>query len=182
MKGVSALDNSPNNLITNGSGQSWGRRRPKALSSLHTGTPGSWSPSQRWCQWHQVLDRPLLVHQALWRGNSPILLWNAQCHSFSSSLHFLEASSTISALTSESFVFCIFVLLCSPLTLAPHKPGLFSLQCLSILAHNLVQVPPLLSRHRLFCISQASFVLSVSNHKSGWFTWDQCNIKSPNNS
>ena len=33
---------------------------------------------------------------------------------------------------------------------------------LPILTHNLVQFPPLLSRHRLFCISQASFVLSSS--------------------
>ena len=74
LRGVSALDSSPHILVTNGLGQSRSRRSPKPLSSSHTGTPGSWSPSQRSDQWRQVLDHLFLVHQALLIGNCPMLL------------------------------------------------------------------------------------------------------------
>ena len=74
LRGVSALDSSPHILVTNGLGQSRSRRSPKPLSSSHTGTPGSWSPSQRSDQWRQVLDHLFLVHQALLKENCPMLL------------------------------------------------------------------------------------------------------------
>ena len=74
LRGVSALDSSPHILVTNGLGQSRSRRSPKPLSSLHTGTPGSWSPSQRSDPWRQVLDHPFLAHQALLKENCPKLL------------------------------------------------------------------------------------------------------------
>ena len=74
LRGVSALDSSPHILVTNGLGQSRSRRSPKPLSSLHTGTPGSWSPSQRSDPWRQVLDHPFLVHQVVLKETCPMLL------------------------------------------------------------------------------------------------------------
>ena len=74
LRGVSALDCSPHILVTNGLGQSQSRRSPRPLSSSHTGTPGSWSPSQRSDQWRQVLDHPFLAHQVLLKENCPMLL------------------------------------------------------------------------------------------------------------
>ena len=91
LRGVSALDSSPHILVTNGLGQSRSRRSPKPLSSLHTGTPGSWSPSQRSDQWRQVLNHPFLAHQVLLKQNCPVLLWNAQFHSYWHSSHFFHA-------------------------------------------------------------------------------------------
>ena len=162
LRGVSALDSSPHILVTNGLGQSRSRRSPKPLSSLHTGTLGSWSPSQRSDQWRQVLDHLFLVHQALLKENCPMLLWIVQFHSSWHSSHSLGENSTIWDLPSGNFVFCIFGLLCFLSILALHRVDPFSPRSLTNLTHSLELSPPLFSRCKLFYIFPTFFALSSS--------------------